>query len=170
MPSRPFSFTLNNRATPYDAARARRSEKLTMPFYEYECSACKHHIEVLQKISDAPLKKCPECGKQTLKRLISAPVFRLKGGGWYETDFKSDKETKRNLAAVRRSESKAEEAKIGLATAETSQGRPRQRRRSQSQPTAKAEAARNLSEASKSSRKSAAARSAAKKSTPATKV
>ena len=61
-----------------------------MPFYEYECSACKHHTEVLQKISDAPLKKCPECGKQTLTRLISAPVFRLKGGGWYETDFKSD--------------------------------------------------------------------------------
>ena len=61
-----------------------------MPFYEYECSACKHHTEVLQKISDAPLKKCPECGKQTLKRLISAPVFRLKGGGWYETDFKSN--------------------------------------------------------------------------------
>lgn len=69
-----------------------------MPFYEYECTSCKHHTEVLQKISDAPLRKCPECGKQTLKRLISAPVFRLKGGGWYETDFKSDNETKRNLA------------------------------------------------------------------------
>src|SRR5262245_26752658 len=69
-----------------------------MPFYEYECSACKHHTEVLQKISDAPLKKCPECGKQALKRLISAPVFHLKGGGRYETDFKSDNETKRNLA------------------------------------------------------------------------
>jgi putative FmdB family regulatory protein len=70
-----------------------------MPFYEYECSACKHQTEVLQKISDAPLKKCPECGKQTLKRLMSAPVFRLKGGGWYETDFKSENETKRNLAS-----------------------------------------------------------------------
>lgn len=68
-----------------------------MPFYEYQCSACQHHVEVLQKISDAPLRKCPECGKSTLKRLISAPVFRLKGGGWYETDFKSDKENKRNL-------------------------------------------------------------------------
>jgi putative FmdB family regulatory protein len=84
-----------------------------MPFYEYECSACKHHTEVLQRISDAPLKKCPECGKQALKRLISAPVFRLKGGGWYETDFKSDNETKRNLAgkeeaAETKSEDKAE--------------------------------------------------------------
>ena len=79
-----------------------------MPFYEYECSACKHHTEVLQKISDAPLKKCPECGKQTLKRLISAPVFRLKGGGWYETDFKSDNETKRNLVGKEETESKSE--------------------------------------------------------------
>ena len=68
-----------------------------MPFYEYQCSACSAHVEVLQKISDAPLKKCPECGKQKLARLISAPVFRLKGSGWYETDFKSDKENKRNL-------------------------------------------------------------------------
>jgi putative FmdB family regulatory protein len=82
-----------------------------MPFYEYECSVCKHHTEVLQKISDAPLKKCPECGKQTLRRLISAPVFRLKGGGWYETDFKSDNETKRNIAGREEGESKAEEAK-----------------------------------------------------------
>lgn len=68
-----------------------------MPFYEYECSACKFYVEALQKVSDAPLKQCPSCGKATLKRLISAPVFRLKGGGWYETDFKSDKEKKRNL-------------------------------------------------------------------------
>ena len=68
-----------------------------MPFYEYQCSACNAHVEVLQKISDAPLKKCPECGKKKLARLISAPVFRLKGSGWYETDFKSDKENKRNL-------------------------------------------------------------------------
>src|ERR1700685_2740385 len=70
-----------------------------MPFYEYECASCKFYTEVMQKISDAPLKKCPSCGKSTLKKLISAPVFRLKGGGWYETDFKSDKEAKRNLHA-----------------------------------------------------------------------
>ena len=68
-----------------------------MPFYEYECSACKSHIEVMQKISEPALTKCPECGKNALQRLISAPVFRLKGAGWYETDFKSDKEKKRNL-------------------------------------------------------------------------
>ena len=50
-----------------------------MPFYEYECSNCKFYKEVMQKISDAPLKKCPSCGKNALKKLVSAPVFRLKG-------------------------------------------------------------------------------------------
>jgi len=69
-----------------------------MPFYEYECPHCRAHTEVMQKISDKPLAKCPECGKKGLRKLISAPVFRLKGSGWYETDFKSDKEAKRNLA------------------------------------------------------------------------
>src|SRR5471030_45694 len=69
-----------------------------MPFYEYECANCKFYKEVMQKVSDAPLKKCPSCGKNALKKLVSAPVFRLKGAGWYETDFKSDKEKKRNLA------------------------------------------------------------------------
>jgi putative FmdB family regulatory protein len=63
-----------------------------MPFYEYQCQACSAQVEVLQKFSDAPLKKCPKCGKPRLKKLMSAPVFRLKGGGWYETDFKSDGE------------------------------------------------------------------------------
>lgn len=71
-----------------------------MPFYEYQCRACGAQVEVMQKISDAPLKKCPQCAKSQLTRLISAPVFRLKGGGWYETDFKSDKEGKRNLAGA----------------------------------------------------------------------
>ena len=69
-----------------------------MPFYEYECPKCKFYTEVLQKLSDKPLKKCPSCGKAGFKRLVSAPVFRLKGSGWYETDFKSDKDGQRNLA------------------------------------------------------------------------
>src|SRR3954467_12577529 len=69
-----------------------------MPFYEYECSNCKFYVEALQKISDPPLEQCPSCKKKTMKKLVSAPNFRLKGGGWYETDFKSDKEEKRNLA------------------------------------------------------------------------
>ena len=69
-----------------------------MPFYEYQCSACGHHHEELEKVSDRPLRKCPACGRAKLRRLVSAPVFRLKGGGWYETDFKNDKEARRNLA------------------------------------------------------------------------
>jgi putative FmdB family regulatory protein len=69
-----------------------------MPIYEYQCTKCDHHLEALQKISDKPLRECPECGKHSLKRLMSAPMFRLAGSGWYETDFKSDKEQKRNLA------------------------------------------------------------------------
>ncbi len=79
-----------------------------MPFYEYECQACKFYTEVMQKISDAPLIKCPSCGKRRLKKLVSAPVFRLKGAGWYETDFKSDKEAKRNLLGADKEEAKAE--------------------------------------------------------------
>ncbi len=66
-----------------------------MPFYEYRCEDCGHKLEALQKLSDAPLTDCPACGKSSLKKLISAAGFRLKGGGWYETDFKGGK--KKNL-------------------------------------------------------------------------
>jgi putative FmdB family regulatory protein len=79
-----------------------------MPFYEYQCPHCGYDEEVLQKITDKPLTKCPNCGKKGLKKLMSAPVFRLKGSGWYETDFKSDKENKRNLAGAEKEEAKAE--------------------------------------------------------------
>jgi putative FmdB family regulatory protein len=79
-----------------------------MPFYEYECQACKFYTEVMQKISDPPLTRCPSCGKRRLKKLVSAPVFRLKGSGWYETDFKSDKEEKRNLVGADKEEAKPE--------------------------------------------------------------
>ncbi len=60
-----------------------------MPFYEYQCQACEYRLEVLQKISDLPLVMCPACQKPSLKKLISAAGFRLKGTGWYETDFKN---------------------------------------------------------------------------------
>jgi putative FmdB family regulatory protein len=89
-----------------------------MPIYEYECSNCKFYVEALQKISEAPLKQCPSCKKQTLKRLVSAPVFRLKGGGWYETDFKSDQEGKRNLAKGEEAEAPAEKPAEDKAKAE----------------------------------------------------
>lgn len=67
-----------------------------MPIYEYQCEACGHDFETLQKISDAPLTTCPACGEDKLKKLISASAFRLKGGGWYETDFKTG--NKKNVA------------------------------------------------------------------------
>src|SRR3954468_11826678 len=93
-----------------------------MPFYEYECSNCKFYTEVMQKISDTPLTKCPSCGKKALKKLVSAPNFRLKGGGWYETDFKGDKENKRNLAGADAEESAKSDAstKTEAAKPETS--------------------------------------------------
>ena len=69
-----------------------------MPIYEYQCDKCEHVLEALQKFADEPLKFCPECGADALKRLLSAPRFRLKGSGWYETDFKQDKDKRRNLA------------------------------------------------------------------------
>ena len=68
-----------------------------MPIYEYRCAACGHHLEALQKMTEGPLRKCPDCGKSQLKRLVSASRFRLKGSGWYETDFKNKGETQRNL-------------------------------------------------------------------------
>ena len=86
-----------------------------MPIYEYECSNCKFYVEALQKISEAPLRQCPSCKKQTLKRLVSAPVFRLKGGGWYETDFKSDQEGQRNLAKGEEPEAKPADEKADKA-------------------------------------------------------
>ena len=67
-----------------------------MPIYEYECKKCGHTKEAIQKMSDDPLVDCPKCGAPELKKLISAAGFRLKGGGWYETDFKSG--SKKNIA------------------------------------------------------------------------
>lgn len=76
-----------------------------MPFYEYRCDACNHDFEALQKISDEPLLDCPACHQPSLKKLISAAGFRLKGQGWYETDFKSG--SKRNIADSGASDSSA---------------------------------------------------------------
>ena len=72
-----------------------------MPIYEYLCSNCDYKFDKLQKMSDDPLKNCPECREDTLTKLVSAPSFRLSGSGWYETDFKSDTDKKKNLAGDR---------------------------------------------------------------------
>jgi len=76
-----------------------------MPFYEYQCTECGHVEEVLQKVGDKPLKKCPACGKSALQKKVSAAAFRLKGGGWYETDFKSG--NKKNVAEGAKAEGKS---------------------------------------------------------------
>ena len=92
-----------------------------MPIYEYECGSCGHRLEVIQKISDEPLKQCPSCHEPKLKKLISAAAFRLKGGGWYETDFKGSK--KKNVAETVGSESKdkkdSKSTESGTSKAET---------------------------------------------------
>lgn len=67
-----------------------------MPIYDYQCSSCEHKMEAIQKISDDPLTTCPDCGKETLEKCVTAPSFRLGGSGWYETDFKTD--NKKNLS------------------------------------------------------------------------
>src|SRR4030095_7144524 len=90
-----------------------------MPIYEYKCQKCGHHHEALEKISDPPLRKCPECGRSSLTRLVSAPRFRLAGSGWSETDFKSDKEGRRNLHEKGDKEAPAEAKSDGAAAVTT---------------------------------------------------
>ena len=68
-----------------------------MPIYDYKCSNCRQEHEIIQKFSDKPKTLCSKCGEESLTKLISAPSFRLKGGGWYETDFKTGK--KKNLVS-----------------------------------------------------------------------
>jgi len=67
-----------------------------VPIYEYRCDRCDHQLEMLQKINDDPAKACPECGEDSLRKLISAVAFKLTGTGWYETDFK-DKKPKKEM-------------------------------------------------------------------------
>lgn len=155
-----------------------------MPFYEYQCKSCGHELEAMQKVSDSPLKKCPDCGKPQLVRLMSAPVFRLKGAGWYETDFKGDKENQRNLAdrpeadapkdakdAVaatdakpaengKSTEAKTSEAGSGDATLTKDKPAEKPKDKPAEKPADKAAGAAEKSAAARSSRKSAAGKSA----------
>jgi putative FmdB family regulatory protein len=131
-----------------------------MPFYEYECASCRFYSEVMQKISDPPLKKCPSCGRNTLKKLVSAPIFRLKGGGWYETDFKSDKENKRNLAVDKEPEKSGE----GGGKASSGESKVTEPKAAESKPAESKPAAGSGGGARRSSaRKAAPARSKPKK-------
>lgn len=143
-----------------------------MPFYEYECSNCKFYVETLQKISDEPLKQCPSCKKQTLKKLISAPVFRLKGSGWYETDFKSEGEDKRNIADRDEPAEKAEASKpaAGDAKAEKPEKKAETKAEVKTGAGAKKPAAKAApSKGKKPAAKAPAKRPAPKKAAPAKK-
>ncbi|MXY56233.1 MAG: zinc ribbon domain-containing protein [Gammaproteobacteria bacterium] len=83
-----------------------------MPIYEYACRSCEHQFETIQKASEPVLTDCPECGEAALKKLLSAPVFRLKGNGWYETDFKTgDKKNVSDNGQSDKTESTAAEGK-----------------------------------------------------------
>ena len=88
-----------------------------MPIYEYLCGSCGHVLDALQKVSDDPLTYCPECGRQELKRQLSAPAFRLKGGGWYETDFKD--KNRKNVAHSDSDSKPAPDTKAAKPKAET---------------------------------------------------
>ncbi len=79
-----------------------------MPIYEFQCQSCGTEVEVLQKISDAPLTDCEACGKPDMKKMVSAAAFRLSGTGWYETDFK--KGDKKNLTAKNDNKSESKKA------------------------------------------------------------
>ena len=82
-----------------------------MPIYAFECTACGHSFDRLQKLSDPDPSQCPSCSAEQVRRQVTAPAFRLAGSGWYETDFKKDGDKKRNLAGDGNSaggESKAE--------------------------------------------------------------
>jgi len=102
-----------------------------MPIYEYQCESCGHALEKLQRISDDRLTDCPDCGETELRRLVSAAGFRLKGAGWYETDFKKDgKKNLHDSGAAESSASKSADAKAG--TSETS--KPAAAKKTESKP------------------------------------
>ena len=93
-----------------------------MPIYAFECAACGHSFDRLQKMSDADPVDCPSCGAPQVRRQLTAPQFRLAGGGWYETDFKKDGDKKRNLAGD--GEAKAASPAPAPAPAPASESKP----------------------------------------------
>ncbi|MDI9238861.1 zinc ribbon domain-containing protein [Lysobacter sp. LF1] len=97
-----------------------------MPIYAFECAACGHTFDRLQKLSDADPAECPVCHQPQVRRQLTAPQFRLAGGGWYETDFKKDGDKKRNLAGdgASSSTSTTTEAKPAEKKTETPASKP----------------------------------------------
>jgi putative FmdB family regulatory protein len=136
-----------------------------MPFYEYQCGACGRTHEAMQKVSDPPLRKCPACGKSRLRKLMSAPIFRLKGSGWYETDFKSDQEQKRNLAVDKDDSAKTDSAKPESAKPESA--KPEAKADTTKADTAKTDAPKAEPAKKESKADKRASRSASKSRRPA---
>jgi len=89
-----------------------------MPIYEYRCQSCGNEVEVIQKVTDDPLKDCPACNKPDLKKKVSAAAFRLSGSGWYETDFKSG--NKKNLSGEKKAETNSGSGKAKKETTSVS--------------------------------------------------
>lgn len=90
-----------------------------MPIYEYQCQACNHKEDIIQKFSDPPETRCPQCGKDTLHKNMSAPSFQLTGGGWYATDYKDKKPTTTETTKEDAKPAAAENKENTAATAET---------------------------------------------------
>jgi putative FmdB family regulatory protein len=107
-----------------------------MPIYEYQCTNCDATLEALQKMSDAPRVDCPECQKPALKKLVSAASFRLKGGGWYETDFKTG--NKKQLAESDSGDKSAGSSKSGkdsAAKSDTTEAKPKAKPKAETKTT-----------------------------------
>ena len=125
-----------------------------MPIYEYACQACGHALEVIQKMSDAPLKDCPACGKPQLKKLMSASGFQLKGSGWYATDHKSPSGAPRPVKTEGKegSSSNSSSENAGSSSGESS-SKPNASESGSSEKSSKSESSGNSSGKSESSSK-----------------
>jgi putative FmdB family regulatory protein len=110
-----------------------------MPIYEYQCEQCGHRLEALQKISDPALTDCPACHQAALKKLVSAASFRLKGGGWYETDFKTG--NKKQLADTDSSAAKSDKVNEAGADKKAGSGKAADGKSGEGNKTAKKPAA-----------------------------
>lgn len=112
-----------------------------MPIYQYRCESCGEELEKMQKLAEAALTDCPACGRPTLKRVISAVGFRLKGGGWYETDFKTGDKKKNLHETGDKSGAASSDAKPGADKSETAKPKETTTRSAESKPAPKSDAA-----------------------------
>jgi|LKGT01.1.fsa_nt_gi putative FmdB family regulatory protein len=110
-----------------------------MPIYEYACKNCEHTLDALQKMNEDPLVYCPSCGEPRLKRLISAPSFRLKGKGWYETDFKKDNQRNLLSSDAERQKGDKADAKSGKDDSSKSEGAGKKQAKSKKSSDKKAD-------------------------------